>query len=75
MDDTDPITITLTREEWRTIQTALDSHYYETEHAGGPGITRATRQQRAEDRQMRLRALEAIDRKIGEATSDGPVFG
>jgi hypothetical protein len=74
MDEEDSISITLTKDEWRTIQTALDSHFSEVEHASDTGLTRAKRHQRADERQARMKVLEAIDSKIGEATGDGPVF-
>ena len=75
MDERDSISITLTKDEWKTIQNALDTYFYEVDHARHVDLTRSARRERAEDRQARLRKLAAIDRKIGEATGSGPVFG
>lgn len=75
MPESQTVAIAFTATEWRTIQEALDEYFYESEHGKDIAFTRRKREQRRAQRDERLALLKALDRKIGEQTGLGPLFG
>ena len=75
MPESSEVSVSMSPDEWRVVQEALDVYYYETDHERPIDITRGGRKGRRLDREQRLQLLAEIDAKIGTATGLGPVFG
>jgi hypothetical protein len=74
MPSADEIPAALTLEEWRIVQMALDTQFYEDEHAKPGGVIPQGRRARADQTESRLALLAAIDHKIAAATGLSPML-
>jgi hypothetical protein len=74
MPSADEIPAALTLEEWRIVQMALDTQFYEDEHSKPGGVTPQGRRARGEQAESRLALLAAIDQKIAESTGLPPML-
>ena len=75
MDETELIAVTLTRNEWRAVQEALDEYFYIVEHGTPGGFRAATRERNAARRTWLLDALPRIDVAIYREAGVGPIVG
>jgi hypothetical protein len=59
------VSLTFSRSDWRLIQEALDTDYYETEHWEPGGLTKTRRAQKRQHREVRMSRLKHLDEAIG----------
>jgi hypothetical protein len=71
--DREMVSLTVSRADWRLIQEALDTEFYETEHWEPGGLTKGRRVRNRERRQARMAHLTRLDEAIGQATGLGPL--
>jgi hypothetical protein len=74
MPSADEIPAALTLDEWRIVQMALDTQFYEDEHSKPGGLTPQGRRTRADQTEARLALLAAIDQKIATSTGLPPML-
>ena len=65
------VSLTFTKSDWRLIQEALDTEYYETEHSEPGGLSKDRRARNRERREARMDRLRRLDETIGQATGLG----
>jgi hypothetical protein len=70
----DTIPVALTADQWRLVQMALDTQFYEDEHRKPIGISRERRQERRGQARSRLEGLVEIDRTIANSTGLEPLL-
>lgn len=65
---TSGLSVSLGVEQWRVVQRALDSQFYDDEHARPSGLSRRRRQHSRDHQRDRLVMLVEIDRVIADST-------
>jgi hypothetical protein len=71
--DSQMVSLAFSRSDWRLIQEALDTEYYETEHWQPGGLTKTRRDQKTRRREVRMDRLKHLDEAIGKAIGRGPL--
>lgn len=69
------VQVTLSRDQWRIVQEALDAYCYEVEHSKAGGVRPTVRKRNEARRSELLETLPLLDIAIAEQTGSGPVFG
>jgi len=72
-DDQQMVSLTFSKSDWRLIQEALDTEYYETEHWEPGGLTKDRQARNRQRREARMERLKQLDEAISEATGLGPL--
>jgi hypothetical protein len=67
------VSLTFPKSDWRLIQEALDTEYYETEHGEPGGLTKDRKARNRQRREARMDRLKQLDETIGQATGLGPL--
>lgn len=75
MSDEQLAPVTLSRDQWRIVQEALDAYCHEVEHSKAGGVRPAVRTRNEARRAELLETLPLLDIAIAEQTGSGPVFG
>jgi hypothetical protein len=75
VEDGKRVPVRLTLGQWAVVQEALDTYFYEVEHAGPGGLRPNTRARNAARREQVLAMVLAIDAAIADQAGRDRILG